>query len=381
MHAVGDGVDPVLGEHGLGDLPVTLRHPVDEAGEEHPEDGHVEGSILEAADRAQRVTQLGPEDRGHHWGIEAVVAGWYRRVGGKDTTVPNRLDVSGRCVGQGPAEPVGEEGHRHQGGMAFVEVVGDDLLMAELPQHGRSGEAEDGLLGEPFDWDSGVEPVGNGLVGGVVLGEEGVEEVDGDDGPAVTAHNTSPHPDDHVPVPDGHLDLGAERLQAVGGPPVDGVLDLAAGFVEPLPEEAVMVEKGDPDDRHSQVGGGPEEIPGQHAEASTEGGDLVAQGDLHGEVGDGPGAHPPESGASTAEPHPEMASRTTQSCSEVAPSDNSAPGDSRGQEEASSTGGSSWRLWVRVARTAPVRSNKQVESGGQAPAGAGTGLPLVSKAH
>jgi hypothetical protein len=66
-----------------------------------------------------------------------------------------------------------------------------------------------------------------------------------------------------------------------------------------------VIQEGDPYGRHSHVGSGAEEVPGEHAEATTERGDLIVQGDFHGEVGDGFGMHPVKSGAWTSESHTE----------------------------------------------------------------------------
>ena len=189
--------------------------------------------------------------------------------------------------------------------MALVEMVGGDLPVAELPEHGWAGQAEDGLLGETLGGGSRVEPIGDGLIGGAVLGELGVKEVDGNGGPADTVQDTSPNADDHGPATDDHLYPCVQPLEVVGGCPADGMFDLAAGGVELLPEETLVIQEGDSYGRHSHVGSGAEEVPGEHSEATTERGDLIVQGDLHGEVGDGFGVHPVKSGAWTSESHTE----------------------------------------------------------------------------
>ena len=118
-----------------------------------------------------------------------------------------------------------------------------------------SGQAEDRLLREPQGRVPGVERVGDAPVGGVVLLEPGVEEVDGNAGPALAADHPSPHADHDVPAPDDDLDTGVERLEVVGGPPVHGVFDLPAGLVDLLAEEAQVVQQGDTDDGYPRVGG------------------------------------------------------------------------------------------------------------------------------
>ena len=95
-----------------------------------------------------------------------------------------------------------------------------------------------------------------------------------------------PHSDGHRPTRH-HLDLGVETLEMVAELPADSMLDLAARGVDPLAKESLVVHEGDPEGRDRQVRGGPEEVPGQHAQTTAEGGYLVADGDLHGEVRDG----------------------------------------------------------------------------------------------
>ena len=63
---------------------------------------------------ARPFGQVLPEHLGDYLGLEAVVAGRHRGVGGEDAPLPHRLDVGRRRPGHGPAEPLGQEGHGHQ---------------------------------------------------------------------------------------------------------------------------------------------------------------------------------------------------------------------------------------------------------------------------
>ena len=172
---------------------------------------------------ARRASPIGrPRIRAVTWGVNrswpAGTGVWVVKTHRRRTV----LDVGRRRVGQPPAQPRGEEGDRHQGGVALVEVERRDLLVPELGQQARSRQAQDGLLGQPECGVPGVELVGDGLVGGVVDGELRVEEVDGHGGPTLAAHDVAPYPDGDAPVADRHFDAGVEPLEVVGGPPVDG---------------------------------------------------------------------------------------------------------------------------------------------------------------
>jgi hypothetical protein len=57
-----------------------------------------------------------------------------------------------------------------------------------------------------------------------------------------------------------------EGLEPVLRAPRCGELGQIAHRVESLPEVALSVEQGDPGDRQAQVRGGPQQVPGKHAQ-------------------------------------------------------------------------------------------------------------------
>ena len=150
---------------------MTLGHAVDKPGEEHAQGGHVELAPLEAPEPLELVRQGGSEHLVAHVEREAIVPRRHRRVGGEHAAVPQgvEVDVAGCADADSGAGAECQQADWHQGGVALVHVEGGRLV-AERGQHGRAPQPQHGLLREPQRLVAGVEPVGDGLVLGIVLG-------------------------------------------------------------------------------------------------------------------------------------------------------------------------------------------------------------------
>ena len=148
---------------------------------------------------------------------------------------------------------------------------------------------------ESLEGLAGVEAVGNRPRIGIVARHAGIEEVHRDRGAVHTDKVATPHSDGHRTASELDLDVGVESLELLAHLPVDTLLHLTARRVDLLSEKPFVVHQGHAENGKRQVRGSPEKVAGQHAQTTAEAGDLVADGDLHGEVCDG---HGPESAVS-----------------------------------------------------------------------------------
>ena len=286
VHAVGDGVDGVLGEHLLRDLAVQHGDAVDVAREAQGEVGHVEQVVVQGAEALDGGGAVGAEDLAHLVEAELVVAGGDGGVGGEDALLLDGFGVGLGGGAEGSGSNAGfEQADGEKGGVALVHVA-DFGLHAEGVQEVNAAEAEDGLLAEAIVGVATVEVVGEAAVPGVVAVDVGVEQEDRDDVAGVA---------DDVEAPGAEGDLAALHGDGDGlvgggegrfGRPDDVALGLLAMGVEVLLEVAAAMHERDGDEGNAGIGGGAEGIAGQHAEAARVGGQGLGEGDLHGEVGD-----------------------------------------------------------------------------------------------
>ena len=150
----------------------------------------------------------------------------------------------------------------------------------------NAAETEDGLLTKTIVGVAAVEVVSQGAVVGVVAFDVGVQQEDRDDVAGAA---------DDIEPPGANRELAALHLdgdrRAGGGQdclgrPDDVGLGLLAGGVEVLLEIAVAMDQGDRHHGGAGVGCRTQRVAGQHAETAGVGREVLAEGDLHGEVRD-----------------------------------------------------------------------------------------------
>ena len=177
--------------------------------------------------------------------------------------------------------------------MALVGVEdlgrGMPAQRAERPHRAHPADAEQQFLAQPVVAAAAVQPVGDLVQVGLVLLHVGVEQQQRD--PADLGHpdlrgqlaaRGQAHPDVHRRAGFVAEQLQGQAVRVVGRVP----LGLPAVGRQRLGEVAVPVQQADPDQRHAQVAGGLQVVPGQDAQAAgvlrQRGGDAV----LGREVGD-----------------------------------------------------------------------------------------------
>src|SRR3972149_3296349 len=99
------------------------------------------------------------------------------------------------------------------------------------------------------------------------------------------AHSVAPGAQLARPVLDGHPGGRVQRLQSVGGRPIDRGFRLAALRVQVLAEVSLAMGQRDRDHREPQVGGGAQRIAREDAKTAGVRRDGGLEGDLHREVG------------------------------------------------------------------------------------------------
>ncbi len=148
-----------------------------------------------------------------------------------------------------------------QRGVAFVHVI-NVYAMAQGIDHADAAHAEDDLLLEAVVGVAAVEVVGEAAIPGGVLGQVGVQKIDGDDVAGATHHVIAPgaHGDDAVF--DGDGDSGSLYLAEIGRLPRLDVLGLPTLLIQALTEVAFAMQQGKGDERGAEVRGGAEGIAG-----------------------------------------------------------------------------------------------------------------------
>ena len=219
--------------------------------------------------------------------IETVEACRHRRV--------RREEIARPRGGQGDLERLTGLGHESasafqdgEGSVPFVQVTDfrSDPQRGEQPP---AADAQEDFLLETQLQSSAVQLAGDTAMHGDVCRVVAVQEVE-----------LCP-PDLHLPraQPDrvsGQLDLQSEPFAVLkaqrGDRKLAGIVVgverlLCPVFVDGLPEIALLVQQSHPDDRHSQVAGCLQLIPGDVAETSRIDRQRLAHHELHAEIGDG----------------------------------------------------------------------------------------------
>ncbi len=281
VNAVGDGVDGELREHGAGDLAVLHGDSVGVAGEAQGEEGHVQHAVGETALLLQAQGAVAAEDADGLLGGEAVVAGGDRGVGGEDALFAHLLDVGlGGLAERAAAELALEEGEGEQRGVALVHVV-DVEAVAEGVGHADAAHAQHDLLLEAVVGVAAVEMIGEAAVPAGVRVQIGVEEVDWDGVAVATDEVVAPSAQGDHAAFDGHRYAGRLLGAEISRIPGLDVLTLGAGAVQVLLEVSLAVDQGKGDQGNAEIGGGPQGIARQHAQAAGVGGHGGMNGDLH----------------------------------------------------------------------------------------------------
>jgi hypothetical protein len=294
VHAVRDRGDRHLGvvearpqavEHAAADVPVQPGHPVGPLRQPQAHHRHVEDPGLaarvglgaqgeDALHRQLRHRVVAAEVGADQVGAEPVDAGRHRGVRGEHRRRPHRLErllereaLRARQLADAlqPAEP----------GVALVGVVDvRDRCPGEprpQPQRADATDAQQHLLLQPVLAAAAVEPVGDAAGRLVVRLHVGVEQQQ-----RHAAHLGAPHvrhqppaagePDDDLARRPVVLAQQRQRQPVRVEHRVGLLLPALAG--QRLLEVARLVEQADADDRHAQVGGRLEVVPGEDAEAA-----------------------------------------------------------------------------------------------------------------
>ena len=164
VHAVGDGVHLIFGEHLLGDLRVLHGDGVDDARKPQRDVSHVHEAVVETAELVDGGGAIVAEDLVHLIGTELVVAGGDWGVSGEDTVLANGFNVSlGGLPERFAGEAVFEQTNGKEGGVALVHVI-DLGFTFECVEESDTAEAEDRLLTEAVVGVAAVEVVGEAAV-------------------------------------------------------------------------------------------------------------------------------------------------------------------------------------------------------------------------
>ncbi len=247
--------------------------------------------MLDAAGhRLDGPRQLLPGDFADQVDGKAVVAGGHGRVGGEDAEVAHGGVVRGAGGGQATAaHGLSQQGQRKQGRVALVHVICVEPVVAQGAQDGDAAKAQQHLLGQTVAFVAAVELARERLIAGVVFGQGGVEEIDGHGPAGDAAHEVAPGLQCDGPPFDLYRDAQVERLEEVAGLPGVGLLELVAVRLKVLTEVALAVEERHRDHRHAQVGGRPQGVAREHAEAAAIGRHGGIEAGFHREVGNAGG--------------------------------------------------------------------------------------------
>ncbi len=171
--------------------------------------------------------------------------------------------------------------------MSFVEVEGAQIIVSQIPKHPQPSYPEDQLLKKPVALISSVELPGELAILRAVAIEICIQEVDREGEPSVTDKIMYPGADPKLAPLHVEGDLIGEKLQELLRLPFHGALLLPSLPGKFLIKISLSVEQCYSHHGNSQIGGTLEDIPRKNPEASGVRGDLVADTDLHGTVGDG----------------------------------------------------------------------------------------------
>ena len=201
-------------------------------------------------------------------------------------TVEARIASSASSRGRRPSTSDAQPLEREEGGVALVDVE-DGRHDAERGQGARPADAEHELLPEPVLAVAPVERVGDAPGALRVALDVGVEEQERHAGrlgpPDLCAHGLAGQVDGDRDRRAARVAL--ERQAALLGIDLDVALLLAVA-VDGLAEVAHPVEQADGDEREAEVGGRLEVVSGEDAEPARVDGQLLADAELHAEVGD-----------------------------------------------------------------------------------------------
>ena len=305
MHTVGDIADmrffcetPLIeiGEHLLRHAAVNAAHPVDFLGETAREDAHrelVEGvSIVSAAEAHERLPTyiellgVSGEIGAHQIFREGIVTGGHGRVGGVKRRGLHQLDRH-LTVHMLVLHHLQDAFQIQEGGMAFVEME-DGRGFADGLEHTHATDTEQNLLFETIFDIAAVQGGRHAAILLPVLIEVGIKEIE--------RYATDIHaPDAGVEVTAGHRHADHEPVAILVLVGLDGQfgealrrvkVDLLAVCGNLLLEIAIAIEQSHTEHVHVAVAGLLEVVAGQHAKTAGENLQLVADTELHAEVGD-----------------------------------------------------------------------------------------------
>jgi hypothetical protein len=172
--------------------------------------------------------------------------------------------------------------------MPFVHVESSGAVVAEGAEHPHPADSQDDFLAEAISGVSSVQKVGELAVGIGVLGEVGIEEVDGQDVAADTLDLILPRTKQDVASLEIHGHPRAHLLQEILDHPLDRLLALPPVAVEALIEVALAVKETHRDHRQSKVGRRADGIPGEDTEPTRVGGHRRLEPYFHREIGNHP---------------------------------------------------------------------------------------------
>ncbi len=111
VHAVGYGLDGILGEHSDRDLSMRHRDAVDIPRETQRHVGHVQYAVQQTPRRLELGHALGTQHVHGQIAGKLVMAGGHRRVGREHAPLPDRLDLLvGNRSAAGLGQPILQQG-------------------------------------------------------------------------------------------------------------------------------------------------------------------------------------------------------------------------------------------------------------------------------
>jgi hypothetical protein len=205
-------------------------------------------------------------------GRKRVVARGDWRVGSECQLVRSLSQGSVEGLSGAGRQSLTRELQAQEGRVAFVHVhdLGLRIMRQNRAQGAETTDAQDDLLADTRVLIATVEVAGDPAIVFAVLRQIGIQQVE-----RHPSDLGEPHPREHRPVREGHLDGDwlpvsiQHRLDrhAVGVEHVVGFA-LVTGLVDDLAEVAEAVEQAHPDERQAKIAGRLQMVPSQHAEAA-----------------------------------------------------------------------------------------------------------------
>ncbi len=283
VHAVGDRIDVVTGEHVLRYLAMSLGNPIDVMAEVEREVGHVQHSLA-----AEYVLHRELVARAKHAMDKVerklIVTSRHRRMRGEDALAANGFYILVAHFAAGGCGTLSQQFQRQQAGVSFIHVKAGQGCVAECPQHPQPTHAQDAFLAQAVIRIAAVQVVRQLAVPGGVFSDVSVQEIDGHGEAAAAFDFVFPRADPNRSAIYRHVDLASRLLQEITNRPFDRFFGLPSVRIQALLKVPLAVKQRDGHHRNPQISCRADRIPGQDAQTATVGWHAGFKPDFHGEI-------------------------------------------------------------------------------------------------